>query len=386
MSTYRLAFAVSMFFPYGGMQRTLLRIARECVNRGHEVHIYTGAWRDKPPADITVHELDTKAATNHRSNELLAKGLEAAVATGAYDCLTGFTKIPGLDIYYAADPCYADRTAEERGFIYRLLPRYRTFRRQEEAVFHHGANTEILLIAHQEREKFIHYYDTESDRFHLLPPGISRDRLLTQAPDTRARENLRSELGVSPDGLLLLGVGSRFKTKGVDRLISAFASLPHPLRSQARLVFVGHGDAGPYRRQASRLGVGNQVIFTGTRDDVAQFYFSADLLVHTPYTENTGTVLIEAMLCGLPVLTTGNCGFAFHVGDAQAGRVCSEPFVQEELNRHLAEMVKSGEKTQWRLNGPAYCKNTDIASLITRAADVILARAAYNRSQHDLSA
>ncbi len=375
-----------MFFPYGGMQRTLLRIAHECVNRGHEVHIFTGDWQDEAPADITVHELDTKAATNHHSNELLAKSLLAAVATGVYDCLTGFTKIPGLDIYYAADPCYASRTAAERGFIYRLMPRYRSFRRLEEAVFRHGMDTEILLIAHQEREKFIRYYGTELERFHLLPPGISRDRLLTQAPDTRARENLRSELGVSPDGLLLLGIGSRFKTKGVDRLISALASLPLPFRDRARLVFVGHGAAGPYRRQASRLGIGKQVIFTGARDDVAQFYFSADLLVHTPYTENTGTVLIEAMLCGLPVLTTGNCGFAFHIRDAQAGRVCSEPFVQEELNRHLAEMVESGEKTQWRHNGPAYCEKTDIASLITRAADVILARAAYNRSQHDLSA
>ena len=52
---------------------------------------------------------------------------------------------------------------------------------------------------------------------------------------------------------------------------------------------------------------------------MAGFYHAADYLVHAARTENTGTVLIEAMICGLPVLVTGNCGFAFHVHDADAG-------------------------------------------------------------------
>jgi UDP-glucose:(heptosyl)LPS alpha-1,3-glucosyltransferase len=377
----KLAFVVSLWFPFGGMQRSLLRIAQACVARGHEVHIYTGEWQGERPQCIEVFELDTRARTNHRSNDLLAQRFAEAVAGKGYDCRVGFTKLPGLDVYYAADPCYAARVAETKPGIYRWTPRYRAFRRQERAVFQAGADTELLLIAHQERDKFIHYYGTEPQRFHLLPPGINRERLRTGAAEEE-RKSLRRELGLDQEERVILLVGSRFRTKGVDRVIQAFAALPERLRQRSRLLVVGHGKVGPFRRQAQRLGVGEQVLFTGTREDVPRFYQAADCLVHAPRSENTGTVLIEAMICGLPVLVTGNCGFAFHVADARAGIILEEPFKQERLNSALVEFLDSDNIRQWGENGPDYCERTDLYTLIERAADVIISRAEHNRGRH----
>jgi UDP-glucose:(heptosyl)LPS alpha-1,3-glucosyltransferase len=381
----KLAFVVSLWFPYGGMQRSLLRIAQACVARGHPVDIYTGEWQGERPENIGVFELDTKAGTNHRSNDLLAQRFAAAVAGQGYDCRVGFTKLPGLDVYYAADPCYAARVAESKPGIYRWLPRYRAFRRQEEAVFRPGSGTEVMLIAHQEQERFMRFYGTEPERFHLLPPGINRERL-AGAGREGDREALRQELGIRPEESMILTVGSRFRTKGVDRVIRALAALPREVRESSRLVVVGHGRARPLQRLAGRLGVDERVVFTGTREDVPRFYRAADFLVHAPRSENTGTVLIEAMICGLPVLVTGNCGFAFHVAEAQAGRVVSEPFDQARLNTALADFLVSPERSGWAQNGPAYCGRTDLYSLIERAADVIIARAEQNRRTDAASA
>ncbi len=381
----KLAFVVSLWFPYGGMQRSLLRIAQACIARGHQVDIYTGEWQGERPEGIGVLELDTKTGTNHRSNDLLAQRFAAAVAGRGYDCRVGFTKLPGLDVYYAADPCYAARVAETKPAIYRWSPRYRAFRRQEEAVFRPGGGTEVMLIAHQERERFIRFYGTEPERFHLLPPGINRERLAETGREGD-REALRQELGVEPEERMILVVGSRFRTKGVDRVIRALAALPREVREGSRLVVVGHGRAQPFQRLADKLGVGGRVVFTGTREDVPRFYRAADFLVHAPRSENTGTVLIEAMICGLPVLVTGNCGFAFHVADAQAGRVVAEPFEQARLDSALADFLVSPERSGWRQNGPAYCARTDLYSLIERAADVIIARAERNRRSDAASA
>jgi UDP-glucose:(heptosyl)LPS alpha-1,3-glucosyltransferase len=379
----KLAFVVSLWFPFGGMQRSLLRIAQACVARGHEVHIYTGEWQGEHPQGIDVFELDTRARTNHGSNDLLAQRFAEAVEGKGYDCRIGFTKLPGLDVYYAADPCYAARVADSKPAIYRWSPRYRAFHRQEAAVFQPGAGTELMLIAHQERNKFIRYYGTEPERFHLLPPGINRQRLLLEDADrVEDRKALRREIGLQEGERMLLVVGSRFRTKGVDRVIQAFATLPARLQERSRLVVVGHGKAGPFRRQAQVLGVGERVLFTGTREDVPRFYHAADSLLHAPRSENTGTVLIEAMICGLPVLVTGNCGFAFHVEQAQAGVVLEEPFDQERLNSAVAEFLDSDRLQEWRENGPVYCDRTDLYSLIERAADVIVARAEHNRSRH----
>jgi UDP-glucose:(heptosyl)LPS alpha-1,3-glucosyltransferase len=365
-SQLTLIFVVSLFTPYGGMQRTLLRIANECVQRGHRVNILTGEWQGERPDNIGIIEVNTRALSNHQSNDKLARKLSAFKKDNNYDVVIGFTKIPGLDVYYAGDPCYAARM-QERGSLTKWLPRYRAFRRQEEAVFRVGSHTQIILIAHQEKAQFQHYYQTESHRFHLLPPGINRERLQQNPPDAKKIQHLRASFGVAEKDTLLLGVGSRFRTKGVDRLIQALATTP----SSSKLVFVGEGETGPYLRLAKELGVENRVSFTGSRDDVADFYYVADMLLHAPRTENTGTVLIEAMICGLPVLVTANCGFAFHVKNANAGVVCEDPFEQTAFNTCLQKMLSSIEDHQWQKNGPDYCAKTDVSSLITRAADVI---------------
>lgn len=367
----KFAFVVSLWFPFGGMQRSLLRIAQAVAARGHEVDIFTGEWQGERPEGIGVFELDTRARTNHRSNDLLAEAFAAATQGKGYHCRVGFTKIPGLDVYYAADPCYGARVAETKPSLYRLLPRYRAFRRQEEAVFRPGSGTEILLIAHGEREKFIRHYGTEPERFHLLAPGINRKRL----DQTTDAVGLREELGVAPGERLMLAVGSRFHTKGVDRVIRALAALPPPIRDISKLAVVGHGKEGAFRLLARRLGVGGRVQFTGTREDVPRFYRAADLLIHSPRSENTGTVLLEAMICGLPVLVTGNCGFAHYVEEADAGRVVADPFDQQRLNGALNDCLSGGELPRWRENGPHFCDRTDLYGLIDQAAELIIARA-----------
>jgi UDP-glucose:(heptosyl)LPS alpha-1,3-glucosyltransferase len=367
-----------MYFEYGGMQRAMLRIALECARRGHEVNIYTGKWLGKRPAAVQVRELDTRSLSNVRSNDKLARALATRVRSGNYDCVVGFTKIPGLDVYYAGDPCYAARIAESRSRFYRWLPRYRGFLRQEAGVFARGIDTEILLFALAEREKFITYYATEPRRFHLLPPGINRERLLVHEPDSIAA--VRRELRLAADDLVIVTIASRFKTKGVDRSIKALAALPEDIRRRSKLVVIGEDNFKPYTRLAGRIGVADRVVFIGAREDIGRIYRAADLLLHPAYSENTGTVLIEAMICGLPVLTTGNCGFAFHVENARAGLICPVPFEQNTLNRLIGNALTSSERAHWKVNGPVYCESHDLYSLIERAADVIEARAQHNRS------
>lgn len=383
MARYRLAFAVSVYFDYGGMQRSMLRIAEACAGRGHEVHVFTGNWDGQQPDYVTVHKVDTSALTNPGKNDALARSLAAELSAGGFDCVVGFTKIPGLDVYYAGDPCYAARVDEHKPWWYRLLPRYRNFIRQERAVFNPDSGTEFLLIAHQERDKFIKYYHSRPEQFHLLPPGINRKRLTEAQISSEDRQQFRDSVGIHEDDNLILLVGSHFRTKGVDRAIKAISSLPRSVLARSKLVIVGGDKQQPYIKLASELGVADHVVFTGARDDMALMYASADLLLHPPYNENTGTILLEAMLFGVPVLATANCGFAHHVRSANAGMVCPYPFKQKTLNHLLSEMLLSSNKLGWRMGGRIYCEKNDLYSLIDSAADIIVDRARRNHEQGD---
>ena len=365
----RLAFVLFKYFPYGGLQRDCVKIAQECVQRGHQVDLFALNVSGAVPEGLKVRRISVSARQNYKRYEQFSRKVMQYINQDCYDAVIGFNKMAGLDVYYAADPCFAAKAAE-RSYFYRIVARTRSFLAAERAVFGADEKTHILLISPAEQKVFRDIYGTDAGRMHLLPPGIQRDRL---APENYnlLRKQTRSEQGLSDENILLLMVGSGFKTKGLDRSLHAVASLPETIRQKVRLSVVGQDNARLFQRLAKSLGISEQVSFLGGRDDVAQLLFAADLLLHPAYRENTGTVLLEAVAAQLPVLVTDVCGYSFHIRDAQCGEVLSSPFQQEQMNHVLLDMIQSGHREQWQNNARNYVAEHDIFSMPERACDVI---------------
>ena len=369
----QLAFILYKYFPYGGLQRDFLRIALECQQRGHAIRVYTPIWEGEVPEGFEVVVVPVKALFNHKRNEKLTAWVEADLARRPVDRVIGFNKMPGLDVYYAADGCFEDKAQTLRNAIYRKWGRYKHFADYERAVFAPESRTEILMISEVQQPLFVKHYHTPRQRFHLLPPGITQDR---RAPANAGeiRAEFRREFGLADDQLLLVQIGSGFKTKGLDRSLKAVAALPRELRQRTRLIAIGQDDPRSFQLQAKALGIAEQVQILKGRSDIPRFLLGADLLIHPAYNENTGTVLLEALVAGLPVLVTDVCGYAHYIRDADAGRVLPSPFDQQRLNHSLADMLADDRRRAfWGRNGLAYADCADLYSMPQKAADVILA-------------
>jgi UDP-glucose:(heptosyl)LPS alpha-1,3-glucosyltransferase len=204
----------------------------------------------------------------------------------------------------------------------------------------------------------------------MLPPGISKDRMAS-ANKAEIRAGFRREFGLGDDNILLLSVGSGFDMKGFDRGLIAVAALPEELRARVRVFVVGQDRPGPVKRLIQRLGIADIVTLFQGRDDIPRFLQGADFLLHPARHENTGTIIVEAIVAGLPVLATATCGYAFHIEQAQAGLVVPAPFRQATLNATLQEMLRSGNWDTWSGNGIAYGHAEDLYSLHERAAAYI---------------
>ncbi|QNH79913.1 glycosyltransferase family 4 protein [Pseudomonas protegens] len=369
----QLAFVLYKYFPFGGLQRDFMRIALECQRRGHQIRVYTLIWEGDVPPGFEVLVAPVKALFNHRRNEKLSAWMEADLAKRPVDRLIGFNKMPGLDVYYAADGCFEDKAQNLRHSLYRRWGRYRHFAEYERAVFAKDAKTEILMISEVQQPLFIKHYDTPLERFHLLPPGIAQDR---RAPANAAeiRAEFRREFALQDDQLLLVQIGSGFKTKGVDRSLKALAALPSALKKRTRLFVIGQDDPKVFQVQSAALGLSDQVQFMKGRSDIPRFLLGADLLIHPAYNENTGTVLLEALVAGLPVLVTAVCGYAHYIAEAEGGLVLDEPFEQSQLNQYLTNMLTDdAARATWSRNGLAFAETADLYSMPQHAADVILA-------------
>ena len=368
----QLAFALYKYFPFGGLQRDFLRIALACQARGHTIRVYVLEWSGEIPTGFEVVTVPVRALSNARRYEKFLAWMQQDLRQRPADRVVGFNKMPGLDVYFAADPCYEEKARSLRGPLYRLSGRYRHFAAFERAVFAPESHCRILMISSLQQPFFEKHYATPPERFHLLPPGISPDRRApANAPEIRAA--FRQEFGLGSDELLLLQLGSGFKTKGLDRSLKAVAALPEALRSRTRLIAIGQDEPAPFQRQAQGLGLAAQVSILPGRNDIPRFLLGADLLIHPAYNENTGTVLLEALVAGLPVLTTAVCGYAHYIEEAEAGCVIAEPFVQECLDTTLANMLSDREaRARWQVKALAFADTADIYSNAERAAELIL--------------
>ncbi len=368
----QFAFTIFKYFPYGGIQRDMLKLVDECVALGHRARIYTLQWSGDRPPDVEIIVLPVHAMTNHVRYRRFADRVCALLTEHPVDVVVGMNKMPGLDIYFAGDTCYQEKAMTQRGALYRVLPRYRAFRSLEAAVFDAASDTEILTLSDAQRGAFQRFYGTSADRFHALPPGIDGSRA---APADRSahRDAFRQEFAIDDHELLMLFVGSGFVKKGLDRVLRGFASLPDSLRHNTRLFVIGEDRSRPFEAMVRQLGLASRVRFFRGRDDIPRFLFGADLFVLPAYDETAGMVIVEAVIAGLPVLVTANCGYAHHVATADAGVVLPVPYEQDACDAALADMLQDATlRARWRDNGIAYGRSADLYDMHRHAAAFIV--------------
>ncbi|HBY5067423.1 TPA: glycosyltransferase family 1 protein, partial [Klebsiella pneumoniae] len=177
-----VAFCLYKYFPFGGLQRDFMRIAQTVAARGHHVRVYTQSWEGECPDVFELIKVPVKSRTNHGRNAEYFTWVQKHLREHPVDKVVGFNKMPGLDVYYAADVCYAEKVAQEKGFFYRLTSRYRHYAAFERATFEQGKPTQLLMLTDKQIADFQKHYQTEAERFHILPPGIYPDRKYSQQP------------------------------------------------------------------------------------------------------------------------------------------------------------------------------------------------------------
>jgi len=348
----------------------MLRIAKDCAAKGHDVTIYTGQWRGDKPDNIEVVLLPSKGLLNHQRHRSLIHAMQQALLQKPVDYVLGFNRMSGLDTYYAADPCFIERAHQERGWWYRLTGRYRFFAQSEAAVFGSKQPCKILLLAPTEKGVFQRWYQTQDNRFYQLPPSIPQQKF-EGLDRVSARNKLRQEFGLPTHAKVVLLVGSAFHRKGLDRAILALAALPENIRANTWLIAVGEDEAKPMQLIAASSHVEKHLIMAAARHDVPELMLGSDILVHPARSELAGLVIIEAMTAGLPVIVTENCGYATHIAQSSGGVVLPSPYQQMAMDKALQDLLTETNLDSIGQRGEHYVKHIANSNSATTEADWI---------------
>src|SRR5579864_7573373 len=338
------AFAIVSLFPGGGLQRDCVDIARRVRNLGHNVAIFTSRTSGEEFADdLQIHVLGIRSQSNHGRQRAFSDEFVKSTSS-RFDFRVGFDKLSGLDVLYCSDRSMRARATSSP--LLRLLPRYSTFIELERECFERCRATRILLLSQAQRTEYWNSWTTEPDRLILLPPVLASARHRPENRTNGRREQYRSRLGLSSDAWVWVTVAVQPRTKGIDRSIRALRHF-----GDAHLLLVGLDEMDPksanIRHLSRLLGVANRIKWLGHREDVSELMAAADLLVHPARYDTTGTVILEAISNGLPVITTSACGYAQHVSSADAGIVLPDPFRQAAFIEALGAAHEPNRREQW---------------------------------------
>jgi len=363
----KLAFCLFNYFPYGGLQRDFLRIANLAAKHGHQIDVYTMSWQGERPNFLTIHLIPVKSLSNHQRCLSFIKALQIKLQSTHYDKIVGFNKMPGLDIYYAADGCFVTKPQYYWNLFKYLTRRYYVFKNLEKTVFTPQSKTKILLLSETEMCKYQAVYKPPKERLYLLPPGITK-ACIPPPNVNEIRTQIRSSLNISNEEFLLITIASSFHTKGIDRVIKSLKALPQVLQNKAKLMIVGQDNPKPYLKLATSIA--EKILFLGARDDIPNLLFAADLLLHFARIDNTGTVILEALIAGTPVIATDICGYAPYINIAKAGIIIPS-FKQLTANQALVKALNPNTIKEWHYHALAYSQQANVFTLVEQVIQLI---------------
>jgi UDP-glucose:(heptosyl)LPS alpha-1,3-glucosyltransferase len=331
----------------GGAEATLINLAQGLAAAGHEVAVYgtdpaaaaqgllgpgvsyvpVPVWGGKTGRVLT-YELNVRRLLRQTPDGLVFS-LERTLAP---------------QVYRAGDGCHREWLRRRSPYLSpaaRLAQRFSLFHRVmlglEKRLFTAPRLVRVIANSRQVQREIEEHYGLAPEKIRVIYNGLDHEKFrLPAAPETAA---LGHGLGLAEDERVVLFVGSGFARKGLAYLLEAFAGLSN---QQSLLWVVGKGPLGRYRQAAARLGVAERVRFWGPQADTAPFYQAAAVLALPTIYDPCSNVVLEALGCGCPVVTTAANGAGEFLTPGANGAILSLPHDASALGLALEEYLDRG--------------------------------------------
>lgn len=345
----------------GGAEGYLTRLLRELARR-HRVTLYCQSAADQDPA-VEVRILDVRRRGRGAREREFADRASGQAREDGVVCI-GVRHVVDIDLYHphggthaAAAEASLQRLAHPwqrwlRREFRRLPAKHRYFRWADEAVFASHPGRATLAVSEMVKDDILARYGAHRPAVRVLWPAIDeafldRDRVRAEGAA------FRQKLGRS-GGIMLLFVASNFALKGLDVLLEA---LPQSRiwREQAQLYVVGRGRVSRRQRWLMERAGAARVHLVPATPRVLPYFGAADLLVHPTWYDPCALTCLEAVACGLPVVTTDRNGAAPWVEQA-GGQVVAAGgpaaglarAIDQAAARPIGARGSSAEQLGWR--------------------------------------
>ena len=351
-----IALCYDQVFPArGGCSTYITDLARCLVADGHEVHLYACAWEAASlPAALGYHRLTLPRGPRFLRPWRFGAACERAVDAGGHQVSVGFDKTWGQDVLYPQGGLHVASVKHNlhkySGRALRGLARlakccdlaHWSFAALERRQYLGRKRPLIIVNSEMVRNHFQRIYGRDSAELRVLYSAIDASRFAAH-DRPRRRVEWRQHWGIRRQETVGLFVAMNYRLKGLEPLLRAVRRLP--AGSAFRLLVAGNRRTQRYERLARRLGIADRVYFLGPRRDMLNCYFAADFLVHPTFYDPCSLVVLEALACGLPVITSRYNGASELLRPPRDGYVIEDPHDHAQLAACMEQFLDPGRRS-----------------------------------------
>jgi UDP-glucose:(heptosyl)LPS alpha-1,3-glucosyltransferase len=343
----KIALIIDKFdYRMGGAERYARDLAEGLVREGHDIHVFCRRGGSTHNG-ITVHLIPTINYPKYLRLLTFVRGVEKHLNKDDFDIVHGLGYNPGVTVlnpHTGVEQSWIEGDDQSResaiALLWARLVRFLTPRRHlilslQRRQYRDPGVKAIIAISQKVKDDMMRFHPVTGDRIEVINNGIDIDRF-NPANRARLREATRKKLGLGEDEIMIVTVTNNFRLKGIFPAVRTMPALEKRADAPFRLFVVGRDDAGPYRREAARLGVSDRVVFMSYVEDVAPMYAAADIFLLPTFYDSFALVAIEAIASGLPVVMTVNAGAAAVVESRDMGWIVDNPRDHEALAEALA--------------------------------------------------
>jgi UDP-glucose:(heptosyl)LPS alpha-1,3-glucosyltransferase len=352
-----IAFCYDRVFPArGGCSTYITDLARRLLADRHEVHLYACSWDQQAmPAGLRFHPLPAPRGPRFYRPWRFGRSCVAALRGAGHDITVGFDKTWGQDILYPQGGLHAAsaeynlkkyRTPAVRGLA-RLCKwldlAHWSYLRLEKKQYLESGRTLIVVNSHLVRSHFERFYGVRPENLHVVRSSIDPERF-PESDRPKKRLEFRDAWDIAAHEAVGLFAAINYRLKGLEPLLHAVQTLvqqhtKNDRRCPFRLVVAGGSANRSWQNLAKRLGIADHVRFIGLCRDMRSAYFGADFLLHPTFYDPCSLVALEALACGLPVITTRANGASELMKPLQEGYVLEDPHDHERLAWCIGQLL-----------------------------------------------
>ena len=228
-----------------------------------------------------------------------------------FDILFSLERVWSCDVYRAGDGVHRAWLERRRKFelplkrfVRSLSSKHQDLLRLEQSLFSGGNAKRVIAGSQMVKDEIVNLYGYPADKIDIIRNGVPLKKFRF---DPELREKSREELNLKPDQIALLFAGSGWERKGLLFAMEAAALYKN---RKMRLLVAGRGNARLYKTRRLRFWREEPVQFLGEVADMLRVYSAADIFILPTMYDPFSNACLEALACGLPVITTCSNGFS----------------------------------------------------------------------------